>query len=153
MKKENVWIDSANFHKCKEEVSFLRGLNIVTGDYNSNVHMNASYLSGIDEDNGIRIWSDRYAHSMHPAQLKLEAGSIIEDVSSGKQAIVFTDSLFMMRQLNILAYGNRMSIRYINVYFDKGEFKVEQSDGIDGINHLSVLDENLKQADDYLRIP
>ena len=153
MDKENFWIDSADFHKCKEKISFSKGLNIVTGDYNSNVHMNASYLSGIDEDNEICIWSDRYAHSMHPAQLKLEVGSIIEDVSSGRQAIVFTDSLFMMRQLYILAYANKMPIRYINVYRDKDEFKVEQSDNIDDISRLSILDENLEQADKYLRLP
>ena len=45
-----------------------------------------------------------------------------------------------------------MPIRYINLYFDKNELKVEQSDGIDGIEHLSILDENLDQSDRYLRI-
>ena len=66
--------------------------------------------------------------------------------------IVFTDSLFMMRELDILTHSNNMSTRYINFYFDKGELKVEQSDGIDDISHLSILDENLEQADKYLRI-
>jgi hypothetical protein len=83
----------------------------------------------------------------------MEAGFIIENISRGLQAIVFTDSLFMMRELHLLAYGNNFPIRYINLYFDKGELKVEQSDGIEDINHLSILDENLEQADKYLKLP
>ena len=59
----------------------------------------------------------------------------------------------MLRELHILAHGNNMPIRYINFYFDKNELKVEQADSIEGINHLSILDENLEQADKYLRIP
>ena len=58
----------------------------------------------------------------------------------------------MMRELELLAYSNNIPTRYINLYFDKDELKVEQSDGIDGISHLSILDENLDQADKYLRI-
>ena len=82
----------------------------------------------------------------------MEAGHLIEDICNGHQAIVFTDSLFMMRELDLLTHVNNMPIRYINLYFDKNELKVEQSDGIDGIEHLSILDENLDQSDRYLRI-
>ena len=52
-----------------------------------------------------------------------------------------------------LAHGNNFPIRYINLYFDKNELKVEQTDSIDEINHLSLLDENLDQSERYLRIP
>lgn len=152
MDKECFKIKKTNFLNCKEEVLFSDGLNVVTGDFKSKIHIHASYLSGLDENNEISIWSDSYAHSMHPAQLKMEAGSLIQDISEGLQAIVFTDSLFMMRELNLLAYSNKMPIRYINLYFDKSELKVEQSDNIEDINHLSILGENLEQADKYLRI-
>lgn len=89
---------------------------------------------------------------MHPEQLKMEAAFLTEDVSRGLQGIVFTDSLFMLRELRILAHGNNMPIRYINFYFDKNELKVEQADSIEDINHLSILDKSLEQADKYLRI-
>lgn len=58
----------------------------------------------------------------------------------------------MMRELDILTHSNNMAVRYINFYFDKGELKVEQSDDIEDINHLSILDESLEQADKYLRL-
>ena len=45
-----------------------------------------------------------------------------------------------------------MPIRHINFYFDKNELKVEQANSIEDINHLSILDESLEQADKYLRI-
>lgn len=90
---------------------------------------------------------------MHPEQLKMEAAHLTEDVFRDLQGTVFTDSLFMLRQLHLLDYGNNMPIRYINFYFDKNELKVEQADSIEDINHLSILDESLQQADKYLRIP
>ena len=58
----------------------------------------------------------------------------------------------MMRELELLAHSNNIPTRYINLYFDKDELKAEQSDGLDNISHLSILDENLDQADKYLRI-
>nr|DAD57826.1 MAG TPA: hypothetical protein [Bacteriophage sp.] len=145
-------IKKTKFPKCEDEVLFSDGLNIVTGDFYSRIHSHASYMMGLDENNEICIWSDSFAYSMHPYHLKMEAGHLIENVSNGFQAIVFTDSLFMMRQLDLLAHSNNMPIRYINLYLDKNELKVEQSDIINDINHLSILDENLDQADKYLRI-
>lgn len=153
MKKEYFWIEKTTFPKCKEEVFFLKGLNIVTGDNNSGIYSHASHLSALDTNDHIDIWRDSFAHSLHPTQLKMEAGFIIENVTRGLQAIVFTDSLFMMRELYLLAHGNNFPIRYINLYFDKNELKVEQADSIDEINHLSLLDENLAQSERYLRIP
>ena len=52
----------------------------------------------------------------------------------------------------MLAHGNNMPIRYINLYLDKGELKVEQADSIEDINHLSIPNESLEQTDKYLRI-
>lgn len=152
MDKEYFKIKKTNFPKCREEVLFSDGLNIVTGDLQSKIHVHASYLSGLDQNNEICIWSDSYAHTMHPTQLKMEARDLIQSVSEGLQGIVFTDSLFMMRELDILTHSNNMPVRYINFYFDKGELKVEQSDDIEDINHLSILDESLEQADKYLRL-
>lgn len=153
MNKEYFKIKKTNFPNCKEEILFSDGLNIITGDLRSKIHLHVSYLSGLDKNNEICIWSDSYAHSMHPEQLKMEATFLAENVSRGLQGIVFTDSLFMLRELRILAHENNMPIRYINFYFDKNELKVEQADSIEDINHLSILDENLEQADKYLRIP
>ena len=152
MDKECFKIKNTVFHKCETEVIFSEGLNIVTGDYQSKIHSHAPDLLELDQNNEVCIWSDLYAKSLHPTYLKMEAGHLIQSVLEGLQGIVFTDSLFMMRELDILAHSNNMPIRYINLYFDKGELKVEQSDGIEGIGHLSILDESLEQADKYLRL-
>lgn len=152
MNKEFFKIKKTNFPKCKEEVLFSDDLNIVTGDFHSKIHNHAPDLLQLDQNNEVCIWSDLYANSLHPTHLKMEAGHLIQSVSEGLQAIVFTDSLFMMRELDIWAHSNNMPVRYINFYFDKDELKVEQSDGIEGIEHLSILDESLEQADKYLRL-
>lgn len=153
MSKKYFKIKKTNFPKFKEEVLFSNSLNIIMGDFHSNIHTHASYLSGLDQNNEICIWSDSYTYSMHPSQLKMEAGNLIAEISRGLQGIVFTDSLFMMRELSILAHSNQIPIRYINVYFNQGEWRIEQSDNIEDIGHLSILDENLEQTDKYLRIP
>lgn len=71
MDKEYFKIKKTSFPGCKEEVLFSDGLNIVTGDFNSNIHSHSSYLSGLDQNNEIHIWSDLYAYSMHPYHLKM----------------------------------------------------------------------------------
>ena len=152
MSKECFKIKKTVFPKCKTEVIFSEGLNIVTGDYQSKIHEHVPDLLGLDQNNEVCIWSDLYSNGLHPAHLRMEAGHLIQSVSEGLQGIVFTDSLFMMRELDILAHSNNMPVRYINLYFDKDELKVEQSDGIKGIEHLSILDESLEQADKYLRL-
>lgn len=93
---------------------FSDGLNIVTGDYQSKIHNHTPDLLQLDQNNEICIWSDLYANSLHPTHLKMEAEHLIQDVSRGLQGIVFTDSLFMMRELDILAYSNNMPVRYIS---------------------------------------
>lgn len=152
MSEEYFKIKKTVFPKCETEVIFYEGLNIVTGDYQSKIHSHAPDLLELDQNNEVCIWSDSYAHTMHPTQLKMEARNLIQSVSEGLQGIVFTDSLFMMRELDILAHSNNMPVRYINFYFDKDELKVEQSDSIEGIIHLSISDESLEQADKYLRM-
>lgn len=152
MNKECFKIKKTVFHKCETEVIFSESLNIVTGDYQSKIHEHVPDLLQLDQNNEVCIWSDLYSNSLHPTHLRMEAGHLIQSVSEGLQGIVFTDSLFMMRELDILAHSNNMPIRYINLYLDKEELKVEQSDGIEGIEHLSILDESLEQADKYLRM-
>lgn len=151
MSEECFKIKKTVFPKCKTEVIFSEGLNIVTGDYDSNVQWGASDLAVLDEKYDILFWKDLYASNMHPTYLRMEAGDIIQNVAEGRQAIIFTYSLFLIRELDLLANANQMPIRYINLYCDKGEWKIEQSESIEDINHLSLLDEHLAQSDRYLR--
>lgn len=55
MDKEYFKIKKTNFPNCKEEILFSDGLNIVTGDLRSKIHLHASYLSGLDKNNEICI--------------------------------------------------------------------------------------------------
>lgn len=151
MNKEYFKIEKTTFPNCKEEVLFSPNLNIVTGDHNSHMHTHASYLSSLDENDEICIWSDSNAYILHPTQLKMDAGYLIQGVSKGLQGIVLTDSLFMIRELLILADSNDIPVKYINIYFNKGQWNVEQSDSIENLEHISLLDESEAQDDRYMK--
>ena len=151
MNKEYFKIEKTTFPNCKEEVLFSPNLNIVMGDHNSHMHSHVSYLSSLDENDEICIWSDSNAYSLHPAQLKMDAGYLINGVARGLQGIVLTDSLFMIRELLILADSNDIPVKYINIYFDKGQWNVEQSYSIDDLKHISLLYEDEVQDDKYIK--
>lgn len=151
MNKEYFKIEKTIFPNCKEEAIFSPSLNIVMGDHNSHMHAHASYLSSLDENDEICICSDSNAYILHPTQLKIDAGYLIEGVSRGLQGIVLTDSLFMIRELLLLADSNDIPVKYINIYFDKGQWNVEQSYSIDDLKHISLLKEDEAQDDKYIK--
>lgn len=81
------------------------------------MHSHVSYLSSLDENDEICIWSDSNAYSLHPAQLKMDAGYLINGVAQGLQGIVLTDSLFMIRELLLLADLNDISVKIYKYIF------------------------------------
>ncbi len=95
--------------------------------------------------------SDSNAYSIHPTQLKMGAGNLIVDIFRGLQGIVLTDSLFMIRELYLFTNGTDISVKYINIYFDKDKWNIEQSDSIENMKHVSFLDESEVQDDRYMK--
>lgn len=145
MNKEYFKIEKTIFPNCKEEVIFSPNLNIVMGDHNSHMHAHASYLSSLDENDEICIWSDSNAYILHPTQLKIDAGYLIQGVSRGLQGIIFTDSLFFVKELEILARQKKLEVKYFNLYFKNDVLEVEESNDMYSLSHFSLLKELISQ--------
>ena len=89
---------------------------------------------------------------LHPKQIRLMANVLFELVNRDviKQLFVTTHSLFLMREFELLnvAQKQRLSTRFISL--DNNQ--IEQGNDLSDLNNVSILDENLAQADRYLNL-
>ena len=84
---------------------------------------------------------------LHPKQIRLMTHVLFELV---KQLFVTTHSLFLMREFELLnaAQKQHLSKRFISL--DNNQ--IEQGNDLSDLNNVSILDENLAQADRYLNL-
>lgn len=89
---------------------------------------------------------------LHPKQIRLMAHVLFELVNRDviNQLFVTTHSLFLMREFELLnaAQKQRLSKRFISL--DNNQ--IEQGNDLSDLNNVSILDENLAQADRYLNL-
>lgn len=89
---------------------------------------------------------------LHPKQIRLMAHILFELVNRDviKQLFVTTHSLFLMREFELLnaAQKQHLSKRFISL--DNNQ--IEQGNDLSDLNNVSILDENLAQADRYLNL-
>ena len=89
---------------------------------------------------------------LHPKQIRLMAHVLFELVNRDviKQLFVTTNSLFLMREFELLnaAQKQHLSKRFISL--DNNQ--IEQGNDLSDLNNVSILDENLAQADRYLNL-
>ena len=89
---------------------------------------------------------------LHPKQIRLMAHLLFELVNRDviKQLFVTTHSLFLMREFELLnaAQKQHLSKRFISL--DNNQ--IEQGNDLSDLNNVSILDENLAQADRYLNL-
>lgn len=89
---------------------------------------------------------------LHPKQIRLMAHVLFELVNRDviKQLFVTTHSLFLMREFELLnaAQKQHLSKRFISL--DNNQ--IEQGNDLSDLNNVSILDENLAQADRYLNL-
>lgn len=89
---------------------------------------------------------------LHPKQIRLMNHVLFELVNRDviKQLFVTTHSLFLMREFELLnaAQKQRLSKRFISL--DNNQ--IEQGNDLSDLNNVSILDENLAQADRYLNL-
>ena len=89
---------------------------------------------------------------LHPKQIRLMANVLFELVNRDviKQLFVTTHSLFLMREFELLnaAQKQHLSKRFISL--DNNQ--IEQGNDLSDLNNVSILDENLAQADRYLNL-
>ena len=119
-------------------------INIVTSDHMYDIDNVADYLKVLDESHITYIWTD-FKNRMHPAILKDEAERIIAFAEKQYQWLVFTDSLFLIKELRLLAKQKNLDIKYFNLYFKDNELDIEESDDLYSLNNLSILNESISQ--------
>lgn len=119
-------------------------INIVTSDCMYDLDNVADSLMILDERHITYIWTDS-KNRMHPTNLKDEAERIIAFAKKDFQWIVFTNSLFFIKELKLLAKKENLDVKYINLYYEGDELKIEESDDLYSLNNLSLMNESISQ--------
>nr|DAD57544.1 MAG TPA: hypothetical protein [Bacteriophage sp.] len=119
-------------------------INIVTSDYMYDLDNVADYLRRLDEFHITYIWTDS-KNRMHPTNLKDEAERIIAFAEKEYQWIVFTDSLFFVKELRLLAKQKKLDVKYFNLYFENDSLSIEESDDMYSLRNFSLLNESISQ--------
>lgn len=92
-------------------------INIVTSDCMYDLDNVADSLMILDERHITYIWTDS-KNRMHPTNLKDKAERIIAFAKKDFQWIVFTNSLFFIKELKLLAKKENLDVKYINLYYE-----------------------------------
>lgn len=119
-------------------------INIVTSDYMYDIENMADCLKILDESHITYIWTDS-KNRIHPTNLKDEAERIVAFAEKQYQWIIFTDSLFLVKELRILAKQKKLDIKHFNLYFKNNTLEIEESDDIYSLNHFNLLNESISQ--------
>lgn len=95
------------------------------------------------------FWDEPEAN-LNPALLKDMAAILTDLAQAGFQIILATHSLFLMRELHILAQQKKKPVRYFGLYkSEEGDVRVERQDDLMQLQHLVALDAELAQTFDF----
>jgi len=102
-------------------------------------------------DNGYLFWDEPEAN-LNPAIIRQVAETILQIAASGIQVFIGTHSLFLIRELYIrqLQSKTKLDIQFFGLQQGEDGVVARQSDSVDRIGSLRVLDEELQQSDRYL---
>ena len=103
-------------------------------------------------ERGCLFWDEPEAN-LNPRLVTLVARTILELCKGGIQVFIATHSLFLMRELDILARGDTFKAvptRYFGLHKTPEGVLVNQGDTVDDIGEITSLDEELSQSDRYL---
>jgi predicted ATPase len=103
---------------------------------------------------GSTLFWDEPEANLNPRLIKLVARVLHELSRNGVQVIAATHSLFMLRELEILAAKDDVAAenrRFFALCQNQGDVGVEQGSSIDDLQTLVLLDEELEQSDRYMQ--
>ncbi len=109
-----------------------------------------SYLianDSLDKDS-ILFW-DEPESNLNPKLIILIAKTLLALSSYGVQIFIATHSLFLLKEIEILK-TEKYDIKYFSLALREGAATTIQTDDIEDIDELVLLDEELKQSDRYL---
>jgi len=105
-------------------------------------------------DKGYLFW-DEPETNLNPYLIRVVAETILHLVQYGIQVFIATHSLFLLRELEIISAEQSSSHRQ-NRFFALADSEqgvvVQQSDSIEDIDPIMVLDESLKQSDRFMSV-
>ncbi|MBF9220137.1 AAA family ATPase [Hymenobacter ruricola] len=95
------------------------------------------------------FWDEPEAN-LNPALLKDMAAVLTELAKAGFQIILATHSLFLLKELHILAQRERQPVKYFALYAgENGATQVETKDDFIQLEHVAGLDAELTQTYDF----
>lgn len=103
-------------------------------------------------EQGYLFW-DEPETNLNPKLIKVIAASIVAVAASGVQVFVASHSLFLLRELEMLLGDKqyqKLPRRWFALAAKDGEVALEQSDQVEDIQTLVMLDEELAQSDRFM---
>ena len=102
-------------------------------------------------DKGCLFW-DEPESNLNPKLIREVAGAILRICRAGVQVIVATHSLFLLRELEILLKREFEDVipRFFALRRSDEGTEVSQDDTLDGVDPLTLLDEDLEQSDRFV---
>ncbi|SNR99463.1 AAA family ATPase [Hymenobacter mucosus] len=98
------------------------------------------------------FWDEPEAN-LNPALLKKLAAVLAELARQGFQIVLATHSLFLLKELHVLAQQPDMPIRYFGLYKGPdGATDVERTNDLEELTHVTALDEELEQTARFQRV-
>lgn len=104
-------------------------------------------------DKGYLFWDEPEAN-LNPKLIKLVARAAFALSQQGIQVVIATHSLFLLKELELLARGAQGDVpqRYFALVNGPEGVQVEQGSRVDDLQTLVLLDEELAQSDRYLEL-
>nr|WP_243435961.1 AAA family ATPase [Acanthopleuribacter pedis] len=104
-------------------------------------------------DKGYLFW-DEPESNLNPKLIKELAKVILDLCMGGIQVFIASHSLFLIRELDILAQGlgSRIKQRFFGLRPEEDGVVVEQGDHLKDLQTIVLLDEELTQSDRYMEI-
>ncbi|MFC4159827.1 AAA family ATPase [Chitinimonas lacunae] len=103
-------------------------------------------------EQGCLFWDEPEAN-LNPKLIKVIAASIMVLCSQGVQVFMATHSLFLLRELEMLASRPDLATvaqRYFSLKASQHGVELEQGDSVEDLETLVLLDEELKQSDRFM---
>lgn len=103
-------------------------------------------------EQGYLFW-DEPETNLNPKLIKMVALCIINLCSQGIQVFIASHSLFLLRELEMLAADAKFSSvkqRYFSLRATQDGVELEQGDSVDDLQTLVLLDEELRQSDRFM---
>lgn len=110
--------------------------------------------TGVLLEQGYLFW-DEPETNLNPKLIKVIAACIINLAAEGIQVFIATHSLFLLRELEMLAAADeyrrsQSGIRYFGLQATDSGVGLEQGDRIDDLGTIVLLDEELAQSDRFM---